>query len=330
MRAWRDVGAVGALLGALGCLAAACNWDPSHPFDREAPPVNQAIVELDAGDASAAAATLENYLATGPCEDGNIGAKNEYARTRPDGTFDLGLSLFKIGESFGRRFGEEELDGGLDEAKKAQRKAQTDCALRLVRAIAEDPEVPIDLRARAHYLEGNLQFLNAQYEDAVRAYDLALGLAPGQYEAGDPVGADAAWNRAIALRRIDDKKDAGNDASDDASQDAPNEAAKDAGNDAGEDAAKDSGEDSGNDAGNDGGADSGGDSGGGDAGNDGGSDKDGGPPPSNDQDAGAPPPPSNANQDDRILDMFENAPTVQQEDAKRHAARRKVRGMEDK
>jgi hypothetical protein len=82
-----------------------CNWDPSHPFDREAPQVNQAIAELDAGDASAAAGTLEKYLATGPCEDGNIGAKNDYLRTRPDGTFDLGLSLFKIGESFGRRFG---------------------------------------------------------------------------------------------------------------------------------------------------------------------------------------------------------------------------------
>jgi tetratricopeptide (TPR) repeat protein len=307
------------VVAALAVAAAACHWDPSHPFDRDSPEVNQAIAQLDAGDASAAAGTLEKYLATGPCEDGNIGARNEFLRTLPDGTFDLGLSLFKIGESFGRRFGEEELDGGLDE--HARRKAQTDCALRLVRAIAEDPSVPIELRAHARYLEGNLQFLNASYEDAVRAYDQAIGLVPGQYEAGDPVGADAAWNRAIALRRIDDKKDAGSDAAsnDSGSQDA----AQDAARDSGEDAAKDSGgQDSG--GGNDGGADSG-------AGDSGENGQDSGQPPPNGDDAAAPPPPpSTESQDDRVLDMLENAPTVQQEDARRHAARRKVRGMEDK
>jgi hypothetical protein len=31
-----------------------------------------------------------------------------------------------------------------------------------------------------------------------------------------------------------------------------------------------------------------------------------------------------------MLDQLENAPTVQQEDAKKHAAHRKVRGMADK
>src|SRR4029079_4833097 len=86
-----------------------------------------------------------------------------------------------------------------------------DCALRIVRAVAES-DAPLEVRARARYLEGNLLFLNGQYEEAVKAYDHALTLSPGQVDAGDPVGRDAAWNRAIALRRIEDKKDAGPDA----------------------------------------------------------------------------------------------------------------------
>ena len=324
MRARRKLVVAALAVSALDACLAACNWDPSRPFDRESPQVGQAIVALDAGDATAAAQTLEDYLSTGPCEEGNIGAKSELIRRRSDGTFDLGLSLFRIGESFGRRFGEEEMDAGADEQTRAKRKAEIQCAIRLVRAIAEDDAAPSELRARARYLEGNLSFLDAQYEDAVRAYDMALTLAPGQVDAGDPVGRDAAWNRAIALRRIEDKKDAGQDAASDAPQDAPKDAPQDAPKEAGEDAAKDSGEDpsdGGNDGGSDGGGqpDSGGDDGGGDA----------GPPPQSDGGA-EPPPPSNANQDERILDQFENAPTVQQEDAKRHAARRKVRGMEDK
>ena len=69
--------------------------------------------------------------------------------------------------------------------------------------------MPGEVRARAHYLSGNLAFLDGDYEDAVTAYDRALVLTPGEADSGDPVGRDAAWNRAIALRRIDDKKDAG-------------------------------------------------------------------------------------------------------------------------
>ena len=100
---------------ALGVVAwhavAACGWDPSRPFEREAPPVNEAIRALDAGDATAAASTLEAYLSTGRCESGNIGTP-EIVKRRPNGSFDLGLSLFKIGEAYGRRFGDEEVDGG--------------------------------------------------------------------------------------------------------------------------------------------------------------------------------------------------------------------------
>lgn len=292
-------------------LVVACSWDPSRPFDRDAPAVDQAIAALDAGDAHAAATTLQDYLSTGECNGGSIGTPGSLGK-KPDGTFDLGLALFQIGEAFGGPFGEEEGEG---KEIAPERLAQIDCAGRLMRAIADDDSVALDLRARAYYLEGNLHFLGARYEEAVKAYDKAIALAPGQVDAGDPVGRDAAWNRAIALRRIEDKKDAGNDAQDDAPSDAPS----DSGGDSGE--------------GDSGGDDGGGDSGGG--GDDGGDDASSEPPPSSPPDAGEPPPPppptsTNADQDEKILDQLEKAPTVQQEAAKKAGAQRRVRGMADK
>ena len=298
------------MLGAATLLVAACTWNPRHPFEHDSPVVNEALGALDAGDAHAAAATLEDYLSTGPCAEGSIGSPPRLEHL-PYGAFDLGLSLFKIGEAYGKRFGEEDADGGAD-ALTLQRSAQIDCALRVARAVANDEATPLELRARAHYLEGNLQFLGQHYEDAVKAYDLELGISPGQHDAGDPVGRDTAWNRAIALRRIDDQK-------------------KDAGSDGGNDGGGDGGKD-----GSDGGRDTGGDSG--DSSRDSGGARDasppdaGPPPPPKDQheDAGAPPPPSNVNQDDRILDRLENAPTVQQEAARKAAAQHRVRGTADK
>jgi len=304
------------LCSALVCAAlAACGWDPSRPFDRDAPAVTQAIADLDGGDAGSATGKLEDYLSTGACQEGNIGVPDILKR-RHDGTFDLGLSLFRLGEQFGRRFGEEEIDAGVDEGTRTLRHAQIECARRVVEAIADDPGVPLELRARARYLEGNLAFLDADYEGAVRAYDRALVLSPGQNDAGDPVGRDAAWNRAIALRRIEDKKDAGQDASPDA-QDASPDAPQDSGQDA-----HDSGRDSG--AGDSGSTP--------EAGSDGGND--GSPPQSPDAgtepDAGnQPPPPANTSEDERMLDQLESAPTLQQEEAKR-AGKKRVRGMADK
>jgi hypothetical protein len=299
--------------------AAACGWNPSRPFDREAPAVKMALVDLDAGDAASAAARLEEYLSTGTCSEGNIGAP-DLLKMRPDGTFDLGLSLFRIGEHYGRRFGEEEIDAGVDEGTRAQRHAQIECARRVVAAIADDGALAPELRARARYLEGNLAFLDGDYEAAVRAYDEELSLAPGQIDAGDPVGRDAAWNRAIALRRIEDKKDAGQEAGPDASQDASHDAGRDASRDSGQDGSK-AGQDSG--PGQDAASE---------AGNDAGS-----TPPPEPPDAGAeppdaqaqPPPATASGEDERMLDQLESAPTLQQEEAKR-AGKKRVRGMADK
>ncbi len=306
-----------ALLGAASVIIGACSWDPSRPFDRQAPEVDQAIRSLDAGDASFAATTLEEYLSTGACAEGSIGAPSSML-VKPNGAFDLGLALFGIGESYGGRFGDEEIEAG-SPADQQKRSAEVDCALRVVRAIAQDLTAPLDVRARARYLEGNLLFLERSYEDAVHGYDQAIEIIPGAPADAslDQTGSDAAWNRAIALRRIDDKKDAGQDGGQDGGGDSgPGDGGQQPPDSGPPDAGKDSGSP---DAGNDGGQ------------NQPDSGADGGQPPPQDKDAAAPPPPPKASQDERMLDDLENASSLQQEEAKREAAKHHVvRGMVDK
>lgn len=313
-RVRRVFGAAAALgVAALAMLpVAACGWDPSRPFDRNSPVVNEAISELDGGDAGSATAILTEYFSTGTCSEGSIGTPL-LVRSRPNGGVDLGLSLFRVAEGYGQRFGDEEKDSGLTEMARAARGGDIECALKIVKAIAEDESVTIDLRARARYIQGNLQFLDTKYKDAVKSYDESLTLSPGMVDAGAQVGRDAAWNRAIAMRRIEDQKDAGQDASRDASQDSSSDDASpppDGGkpNDGGE-------------PGKDGGKPNDGDGGSDDKGKDGGGDDDDKNP-----DAGKnrpPEPPSSM--DERILDKLENAPTVQQEAAKKQAQKKRVR-----
>jgi len=207
-------GAASAML--LGVLGSGCER-ADKLFERQSPQVNAAIEALDAGDAGAAVSLLEEYLLTGKCEGGQI-ATPDPVRTRPSASFDLGLGLFEIAEQFGQRFGEETPagDAGLtpeQEAQKTQRSEQVGCATTIVRLIAADQTLPVDLRAHAFYLAGNLEFLRGDYRSAVAAYDAALKLIPGfEGDAGDGVGRDAAFNRAIALRRLEDEqKDAGAD-----------------------------------------------------------------------------------------------------------------------
>ena len=355
-----------ALLGfslPLVVTAVACSGDLSKPFQRWAPEVDKAIVDIDAGRADAASGRLGSYLSASACDGGALfvpGAADAAAAT-----FDLGLALFGIAESFGKPFGTyaPPIDGGSadEEPSRAGRKAQVDCARALLDQALAGP-LPTDLEARARYLRGNLAYLDGRWDDAVADYDRALQLVPGLLaDAGDRVGRDAAWNRALALRNKeeDDKKDAGPDADDagkdageDAGKDAGEDAGKDAGDDAGKDGGDDAGKDSGDDAGKDGGDDAGGDAGkdagedgGADAGKDGGADagadggdKDGGGKDGGDgKDAGTdgggkkpePAPASTANQDERMLDQFEGAPTFQKEEAKLRRGKRAV-GMPDK
>jgi hypothetical protein len=318
-RALRIGGAIVIGIAFSGLIAWGCSgWDPRSPFERNAPAVEQAIHDIDAGNLASAEEALEAYLGTGVCADGGI-ALPPSVHEKPSGSFDLGLTLFYLAERFGHRFGDEDPDGGgqADELLAQQRSSEIDCALLLVKAIAGDIKVPLELRARAHYLAGNLEFLRSKYEDAVKEYDLALGLVPGLYEeaGGDRIGRDSAWNRAIALRRIEDQKDAGNDAADGSDGEDGSD-----GSDAGPDGSD------GGDAGPDG-SDGGGDSGDGD----GGGDKDGGQDGGNkdggqDSDAAAPPPQAKQEQpspppqqDERMLDKLEEAQTYQQKEAEARA-----------
>lgn len=329
-------------------LAAGCSgWDPNRPFERDSPEVKKATAAYDAGDARASATTLEEYLGTGPCREGAIGTPEALAEKR-EGTFDLGLALFAIADSFGARF---QSDGKGTPPPNADPKARGEsvtCALRIVQAVNEAPQSGFLLRAKASYLEGNLHFVSGDYAKAIAAYERALVLVPGEpasanananetrarakLDTSESVGRDAAWNRAISMRRLENAKDAGPDASSDAG-----DGGKDGG-DGGQDGGGD--KDAGNDGGNDGkdaGEDSGSQNG---KGPDGGQDaapepdeQDGGSGGAKDDASAAPPPPEstgNATPDERILNDLERAPMLQHELSRRAAATRKVRGMADK
>jgi len=319
-------------------LASACSRQADKLFERNAPSVDEAISAYDAGDAGSAVSLLEGYLSTGKCENGEIGTPDP-VRERPNATFDLGLGLFKMAERFGRRFGEEEEHAGdagptqQEDAEMGQRSNGVECAERILKLIAADSTTPAEFRARAYYLAGNLEFLRRDYKAAVKQYELALRLVPGlPADAGDSIGSDAAYNRAIALRRIEDKqKDA---EPPDAQPDGPNDGSP---GDSGQND-KDQNQDGGNQKNQD------------DKDKDKNKDKDkkqdqkdagsdGSAPqqqPPQQPDAGTDqqkpqPQPQQSNQDDRTLDMLEHAPTFQEQDAKNRALQRRTRsGMEDK
>ena len=340
----------------LGWLAA-CGWDPRKPFERLSPEVDRAIAELDGGQPEAANARLSDYLTASKCDGGGILVPG--AADASSASFDLGLSLFELAERFGRRFGDAVMsrDGGPSQEEKQLallRGDQVECARAVLESILSRGDLSPEFEARARYLRGNLAFLDGRWDDAIKDYDKALRIIPGlKSDAGDGVGRDAAWNRALALRHKDDDDrndagsdadggdgdsgdadaadgsdgdadadaEAGNDADADAPQDAPGD--RDGSNDGPEDGPKEAASDA---------ADSGPEGGGGDAAGDAptdGSKESGAGPEGGAEDAGAPAP-ANGSQDDRILDQFEQAPTWQREEAKSKGQGRKVRGMQDK
>lgn len=324
------------LVGAMVWLGTGCGgWDPREPLMRNAPEVDEAIALMDAGDYTQAAQVLQNYLGTGKCQDGEIGVPTA-VRERPDGTFDLGLVLFHLAEKYGGRFGEEDLppDGAMKPAEiDPQRISAIDCARSVVNAIASDTTVAAELRARAYFLAGNLEVLRREYQAAVDSYDLALQLIPGiAVDAdGDAIGRDAAWNRAIALRRLQDNDAGQPDAEPDAEPDGGGEG--DQGDGGGEDQQNQdqNGE-------QDGGAD------GGDAEQQDGGGEEQDPPkpePGQEEQAEAGDPkeemgpiaPSGEEDPEQsrmrmILEELEDAPTYQQEEAKNQRGGRRV--LEDK
>ncbi|HEY4105511.1 MAG TPA: VWA domain-containing protein [Polyangiaceae bacterium] len=324
--------AVAAILSPI-LLSCACTTKASDKlFERNAPSVDEAISAYDAGDAGSTVSLLETYLATGKCENGEIGTPDP-VRERPNASFDLGLGLFKMAERFGHRFGEEEFSKGdagptpQQDAELAQRGHGVDCAERILKLIAIDATQPAEFRARAYYLAGNLEFLRGDYKAAVKQYDLALHWVPGlPPDAGDSIGSDAAYNRAIALRRIEDKeKDA---TPPDAQPDGPNDGGPGDSGESGDSGQNQNKNDKQDDKKN---QDQDKNQNQKDAGSDGAAPK---PEPPQQPDAGPDqkkPEQPQSNQDERMLDMLEHAPTLQEQDAKNRALERPHRHeMEDK
>jgi Ca-activated chloride channel family protein len=303
-------------------------------FNRHAPAVDDALKALDAGDPAQAASLLQTYLSTGECKGGELGTPDS-VRQLPNASLDLGLALFRIAERFGGRLGDDPKAPAATPTPSGGNGVgeDVDCALRLVRIVANDESTPIDLRAKAEYLTGNLEFLRHKYEDAVTAYDAALKLLPAEKGAKeDGTGARAAWNRAIALTRIEDERNKKPDASPpdhpDGGGQQPDAGKKpetppDAGNPPPKDDKKDDKKNQKKDDKKDG---------------DKKDDKkeknkpnDKGNEPKPDQKSPQKPPQPSLSQDERMLDTLEQAPTVQQEAAKRNAAHARVNsGMEDK
>jgi Ca-activated chloride channel family protein len=194
--------AVWALLGLGGCTSEHVD----RVFTRNAPAVDKAIEALEKNDAGAAAQELTTYLGTGPCHDGSIGATPQLA-DRPQASFDLGLAQFRIGERYGARFGEDQGKAEDNPQLLAQRSAEVACALSVLEQVVARRNLPVPLRAEAHYLLGNLEFLRHEYRAAVSHYNRALELIPGEEaETASAVGRDAAHNRALALRRAEEDK----------------------------------------------------------------------------------------------------------------------------
>ncbi len=314
---------VGCTLPCLVLALASCEEQRNKLFIRHSPKVDEAIVAMvDAGDADAGAAILQTYLSTGKCEGGSIGTPESVSKLY-FASFDLGLALFRVAESFGVRFGERAPSGQNPAGDQAtsQRGDQVDCALRVAGAITALDQVPLDLMAKAFYLTGNLHFLRDEWNQAIESYDRALRLIPGvANDASDSIGRDAAWNRAIALQRSKEKPppDAGSDGG----------PPPDGGNgDAGSDKNGDAGApppDSGNSGGSDAGKPEPLDAGSNQPQPDGGQNQPQQPEPQQ-------PEPQQQPEDsaERVLDMLEQTPTLQEHEAKSMPGRR-VRGMEDK
>jgi tetratricopeptide (TPR) repeat protein len=212
----------------LGCAPlAGCQKLEAWLFTRHSPTVDQAVGALKTRDAGDATELLSQYLNTGRCRGGSLGVPDR-VRERSNASFDLGLALFDLAERFGQKFGEEppktpEAEAA-EAASLARRSQEIDCAQRLLRVLAADKNLALSQRAQAYYVSGNLEFLRHDYRAAVASYDSALELIPaGTFDAGqgakensgggghsvheNSVGENAAWNRAIALRRAEEQEE---------------------------------------------------------------------------------------------------------------------------
>ncbi len=211
-----------AALLALSCLGCA-EFDAL--FERESPVVNESIELLKANTPDKASELLIEYLETGPCEEGVIGA-GDRARKMRDASFDLALAFSDLAGSGSEGApaaappapGAPGAPGAAPGDGEGPAPSPTiDCALRILGVISGDPNTSAALRARAHYVAGNLEMRRQNYQDAVVSYDAGLLYAPGVSEeqlkkgplegtTADPIGISIAYNRALALRLQEEKE----------------------------------------------------------------------------------------------------------------------------
>lgn len=191
-----------------------CAKVEERAFSRYSPDVDEAIGNIDSHDAGDAHRILSNYLSTGRCKGGEIGTP-QTLRERPYAAYDLGLALFDLAERFGGRLGEPPADPKDPNTAPAlaKRSQEVDCGLRITRLVAHDTTTPLDLRAKAFFLSGNLEFLRHDYKNAIESYNEALRLVPGGVlNQGNPAaqepdfGADTAFNRALALKLAEEQE----------------------------------------------------------------------------------------------------------------------------
>ncbi len=207
-----------ALMG-LGCD------DIDHLFERKAPAVEEAIKFIAQQNHDEATEKLIDYLETGPCEEGVIGV-GDRARNYQDAAFDLALALSApsqpekkgLAADPSAALAQGQIPGLSPDPQASSPGAspsapsdpegglKMDCALRLLAPIGPNDELPAALRARSYYLAGNLELSRARFEPAVSFFDQALLLAPGVKE-GDPIGAQIAYNRALALRLLKEEEE---------------------------------------------------------------------------------------------------------------------------
>ena len=205
-----DRAGAGALLlvaAGVGQATSACNSGAiDEVFTRNSPQVDEAIAALQSRDAGAAARQLSDYLGIARCQQGSINATAALA-DRAQASFDLGLTLFQLSERFGGRFGDDPGQAADDARLLAKRSEEVACGLSVVRELVARHGVPLELRAQSYYLLGNLEFLRREYDAAIKGYDGALTLVPGDdADSALAVGRDAAHNRALALRLREENK----------------------------------------------------------------------------------------------------------------------------
>ena len=344
----------GVILTLLG--VAGCERYVDRVFVHHAPEVDDAMAALEAEELNASTALLTQYLSTGACENGQVGVPDQ-VRKRTDASYDLALTFFRTAETLGQRFGEMTPAATAEptpeqQAQLASRGEVVECALRLLHVMAEAKNEAPAARARAYYLAGNLEFLREDFTSAVKEYDRALAAEPGGTEAdGVGLGDDIAWNRAIALSRIEEEskeppeKSEEDESEEDESEEDESEEDESEEDESEEDESEEdeSEEDSKDPSDDKEESDS--------EQNSDSSDQekpeqqpDGDEPspepkqpdPAKDVESDnkdrAPSPnrPQSASQDERMLEMLDRAPTVQEQAAKRQAGRARVTGKEDR